>query len=151
MVAIVCDCHAHLVENKKWYATWSKNTQSFYAARNRSSLLGHGLIYLHAIINGTPKEMQTDHINGDTLDNRCDNLRTVTVSENNRNSRKRRDNSSGFKGVDWHKRCHRWRAQITVGGKTKHLGLFDTAEEAAHAYDAAARELYREFAKTNFK
>lgn len=154
-VAKVCDCHAHLVEGKKWCAHWNPRAQSFYAMRSSSTLERLGgapsMTPMHVVINNTPKGMKTDHINGDTLDNQCSNLRTATIGENNLNSPRRATNKSGFKGVSWHKLAQRYRATISVNGKWKYLGYFDTPEAAARAYDEAARKLHGAFARTNFQ
>ena len=83
---------------------------------------------------------QIDHINGVKTDNRISNLRVVTNQENHRNSPMRRDNSSGVTGVYLHKDTGKWYAGITVGGKFKKLGLFDTLEEAAEARKAASEK-----------
>lgn len=86
-----------------------------------------------------------DHINGDKQDNRAENLRLSSVSENGANTSKQRRNTSGFKGVSYHKRDKRWRA--TLAGS--HLGYFSTKELAAEAYNNAATKLYGEFARLN--
>ena len=87
----------------------------------------HRIIYLyhHGYF---PKYI--DHINGNTLDNRIENLRKVTVTENQYNSKKRKDNTSGIKGVSWYKRDSKWRAQIKVNGKNIHLGTYTDIVEA---------------------
>jgi hypothetical protein len=72
-----------------------------------------------------------DHINGDSSDNRIVNLRQITQSENNRNTRIRADNTSGYVGV--HKLGAKWRARIRVNGKSISLGMYDTIEQAAQA------------------
>jgi hypothetical protein len=59
------------------------------------------------------------------------------------------DNTSGFKGVTWHKSNKKWVAQIKVASRKKHIGLYPTPQEAALAYDAAALAIHGEFALTN--
>lgn len=102
---------------------------------------------LHAFITGYPL---TDHRNGDGLDNRRCNLRSATVAENGRNRRMSANNTSGFRGVYWRKSKGKWEASIGHLGRQPHLGAFDSAEEAARAYDEAARVLHGEFARLNF-
>lgn len=80
---------------------------------------------------------QIDHINGDKSDNRIENLRDVTNQQNQRNTRRPSDNTSGVVGVMWNKKCQKWRAVISVDGRKKHLGLFDIFEEAVSARRAA--------------
>jgi hypothetical protein len=89
-----------------------------------------------------------DHANGNGLDNRRSNLRPFTGAQNHWNSGISRTNWSGHKGVGWNKAEGKWRARIQANGKRLFLGYFDTAEDAGHAYDAAARELHGEFART---
>ena len=86
-----------------------------------------------------------DHIDGDPQNNSILNLRWATRSENQYNSRIRTDNTSGYKGVTFNKENGKWRARINLDGKKKHLGYFHTKEEAAAAYEKAARELHGEF------
>lgn len=153
-VTTVCDCHAHLVVGHKWHAHWHPHKQQFLAARSARVyewLAGKPrTIFMHAVINGTPKGMLTDHRDNDSLNNQCSNLRTATHAENQHNRGKGYGSTSGYKGVTWEKSCGKWRAQIGVNGEKTFLGRFDNIEEAARAYDEAARELHGEFAKTNF-
>lgn len=104
--------------------------------------------YLHRLL--LPDAEFVDHINGNGLDNRRSNLRLCTRSENARNSRKPSNNSSGYKGVSWHKRTKKWRADIRNENRQRSLGSFDNALDAAHAYDRAARVMHGEFARLNF-
>lgn len=92
---------------------------------------------------------RVDHRDGDGLNNTRANLRETTVGQNAHNSRRHRDSTSSFKGVNLAP-SNRWRARISVEGVRKHLGLYATAELAALAFDDAARELHGEFACLNF-
>ena len=89
-----------------------------------------------------------DHRDGNPTNNRWDNLRPATSSENSANRRRGRNNKSGFKGVFWCKRHGGWLARIQKDRRTRYLGRFATAEEAHEAYVAAARLLFGEFART---
>lgn len=130
----------------KWYA--HRNRHVIYALRMARRPDGSRYtLALHTFLTGWPL---VDHINGDGLDNRRGNLRPATDAGNRRNARLRTDNTSGFKGVYWYKSREKWRAKIYVDGQGKCLGYHATPEEAARAYDAAARELHGEFARLNF-
>jgi len=93
-----------------------------------------------------------DHINGDTLDNRRENLRLCTQQQNNCNRHKWSigNSASKYKGVCWNKVSKCWVVNIKHEGKSIHLGLFDDEEMAAKAFDEAARHLHKEFAQLNF-
>ena len=109
-------------------------------------------IYLHRLVLGlTDSRIHADHINGDGLDNRRANLRRATRYQNMANQTLSRRNTSGYKGVAHYPRTPAYRATITAKGERRHLGFFSTPEEAARAYDAAARELHGEFARINFR
>jgi len=97
----------------------------------------------------TPKGLTVDHINGNKLDNRKENLRNCTLYENNLNKDKRRHNTTGFKGVDFFKQYQKYRARVRYDKKEYHLGYFDNAEDAAKAYNIKALELHGEFARLN--
>jgi hypothetical protein len=88
-----------------------------------------------------------DHVNGCPSDNRVENLRLASVSQNQANSRRPCHNTSGYKGVSWHRQSRRWRAAIVVSKRQISLGLFTTAEAAHAAYAAAAAEHFGEFAR----
>ena len=87
-----------------------------------------------------------DHINGDGLDCRRENLRIATRAQNQHNRRRSVANTSGYKGVFFDKRAGRWRAAISLDGRLRYLGSFTSAAQAGAAYDTAARTLHGEFA-----
>lgn len=87
-----------------------------------------------------------DHINGDKSDNSISNLRLATITQNAANSKRRAVNTSGFKGVCWHKRDKVWLAHIGVNGKNLHLGTFTSKERAFEAYRDAAVRHFGEYA-----
>jgi len=134
----------------KWHALYNPHTKSYYAARTTSRLLGKKkYIYMHRVVAGTPDGMKTDHRDGDTLNNQPDNLRTCTNAQNMSNQGKHSNNTSGFKGVYLNRK--KWAAHIMVDGKFINLDTYKTREEAAHAYDEAAKKYHGEFAKLNFE
>lgn len=103
-------------------------------------------ILLHAFIMNTPKGMNTDHINGNKLDNRRSNLRICEHLKNSYNRRMNANNTSGFKGVMWFRETQKWRAVIGVGGRKISLGYFKIKEDAAEAYKLASEKYHGEFA-----
>ena len=146
--AVIDSNCVHLVEGFNWFANISGN--AVYALRNRS--IGGGKqtkVMMHRVIAATPNGFETDHIDKNTLNNRKSNLRTATHSQNNHNRGPYKTNSSGHKGVQLHKRTGQWRAVIRCEGSRFHLGLFNTPEEAAKAYEDAAKRLHGEFARVS--
>lgn len=128
-----------------WCATVKPRTA--YAVRMARKPDGRPTtIGMHRFITGWE---YVDHINGDGLDNRRCNLRPATAATNARNVGLRSHNTSGYKGVTWHKAGRKWMAQLRVDGRQVYLGLFTDPAEAASAYDAAALEHFGEFARTN--
>ena len=141
--AIVDDEDFDWLNKFKWCAEKNKNT--FYAARgrNKKRVLMH-----REILNPLPK-MQIDHRNGNGLDNRRYNLRVCTDSENKFNQTKR-GCLFRYKGVRLAPKSRRWEARIQFNKKRLSLGLFIIEIDAALAYDKKAKELFGEFARTNF-
>jgi hypothetical protein len=116
-----------------------------YVAINISGKLhrAHRLAFLYMM--GAFPENDVDHINRDRADNRWANLRPATRSENKLNGGPHRDNKSSRNGVSWFARDQKWRARGTCNGKQRHLGYFDTLEEAAAVADAWRKEHHGEF------
>ena len=88
-----------------------------------------------------------DHINGNSFDNRIENLRETTYSGNNQNAKTRKDSSSNVKGVYFHKLTNKWTASCQSNKKRYYLGLFDTIEEAEKVVKCARNDLHGEFAR----
>lgn len=135
---------ADVVTRHRWHL--SRHGMNWYAtARVKDDGDRQPRIRLHRLVVECPEGLVVDHINGFGLDNRRCNLRVATHQQNLCNRGPTCRNQVGLKGVDI--RRGRYRAQIKVFGRKKHLGMFDTAEEAHAAYQAAARELHGEFAR----
>ena len=106
------------------------------------------LMYLSNNFN-LDSSLDIDHIDGDPLNNLLSNLRTCTTSQNCRNSNRKKNSSSQYKGVNFFKRDKKWKAEIYVNGKNLFLGLFINEIDAAKAYDIAAKKYFGEFARLN--
>lgn len=149
--ALVDDADYERLNQWKWYAV--RGCKTFYAARQIRINKGRGgqrLIFMHRIILGLSKNdtQQTDHINGNGLDNRAVNLRKCSPLQNCRNRTGRHNTKSKYKGVVFCR--NRWRARITDTGKQIHLGYFGAEKDAAMAYDHKAKLIHGDFAYTNF-
>ena len=147
--AIVDDEDYERVMQHKWYAYRAPCTGTFYASKGEWTGNRQETQYLARFILDAPDGMLVDHINHDTLDNRKSNLRLCTVSQNSANRRPTDGGTSKYKGVAWHSTDKAWRVRLTVHGKSKFLGNFDSELEAALTYDLAALEAFGEFALTN--
>jgi hypothetical protein len=149
-VSIVDDEFYEVLSEYKWYFTGG------YASRNSLLIDGkHTTIKMHKTVielSGIiiPPGMQIDHISRDKLDNRKNNLRVATHSQNQHNRTSYKTNKSGYKGVSWDKRSNNWLAYVRVNGCHKYIGHFDNVIEAAHAYDTGAKKFHKEFAVLNF-
>jgi hypothetical protein len=143
-VAIVSD------EDYEWYNQWKWSPHSSgYAVRGEKGENGKmKIIYMHREINRTPPGMDTSHLNGNGLDNRRENLRTCTTSENLHNRKIYKNNRSGFKGVSFVKSTGKWRARINVDGIQVNLGNFLSIQEAVSAYNKVAGKYPGEFSKS---
>jgi AP2 domain len=106
-------------------------------------------VIMHRLIMNASDGLEVDHRNGNGLDNQKSNLRVCGCIDNGKNLSKRSDNTSGFKGVNWHKQKSKWRARIQFDFKRIDVGYFDCPIEAARAYNAAALKYHKEFANLN--
>lgn len=106
-------------------------------------------ITMHRLIMQPKKGLTVDHINGDKLDNRKENLRICTLAQNKLNTPRRSHNKAAYKGIEYMPRLNKYRARIRLDGKRYSLGCFVTPEEAAIAYNTKAKELFGEFAYLN--
>lgn len=132
-------------EEKLNQYSWYKNDAGY--ALNKSGKIA---IRMHRLLMNCTNDMVVDHINRNKLDNRKENLRIVTQSNNGKNLTKTSSNTtSKYKGVCWYKRDKKWRAYIVLNNKQVHLGYFDNQISAAEAYNHKAKELFKEFANLN--
>jgi hypothetical protein len=150
-VAIVDSCDYEMLMQWKWYAHCDHSTGRFYAARQVG--LGNKkqrYLSMHRFLMGEPKNLKIDHKDRDGLHNYRSNLRVATDKQNGWNKGIQSNNTSGYFGVHQRKATGRWQAYIVIDRKHIHLGFYATAEEAARAYDRAARVYRDEFTTLNF-
>lgn len=105
----------------------------------------HRLVWLH--VTGLWPDTEIDHIDGDKTNNRFENLRLASRSENMRNVGRYANNTSGAKGVHFEAATAKWVARIVLDGRTHHLGRHGTRDEARRAYTAAAERFHGTFAR----
>lgn len=151
-VAVIDAADVSLVEGFNWYAFCHYRAdgalRTVYALRKTSLRDGpRRTALLHRQLMQPPDYMQIDHIDGDGLNNRRENMRIVTHQQNQQNTRISCKNTSGVKGVCWDIGKNKWRAKISIGGKQKYLGLFTCIQAAAAAYAAASEKHHGKFGR----
>lgn len=150
--AIIDAADAHLVAGVNWRARVERmadgSIRRVYAGRSVETEGRERAVAMHRLIAQTPDGFDTDHKNGNGLDNRRKNLRSATKAQNQHNAATRKDSKSGIKGVSWHKTAAKWRATIRLNGKKHHLGLFSRKSDAAEAYAAASQKMHKEYGRT---
>lgn len=133
---------------KKGQIAGSSDKKGYIKIRvNGFTYSAHRLAWLY-MTGVDPHLKEIDHVNGIKSDNRFSNLRLATDFQNARNAKIRRDNTSGFKGVSWHKGCKKFTARIMIKKKHINLGVYDNAEDAYAAYCKASKMLHRKFSNT---
>jgi hypothetical protein len=136
----------------KWQAVLNPKSKIWYARRTATdSHKKRFQVWMHRDILSVPRGMEVDHKNGNGLDNCRSNLRIATATQNRANTPPRKTNKTGtgFKGVFRRPGYRRWHSSITTNGRRYFIGAFDTAEEAAIAYNQKAKEQRGEFAWLN--
>lgn len=139
-ITLVSAEDAHILSKSAWTSHKGRNT--IYAKSKGRRL--------HQVIMKPQNGEKVDHRSGVGLDNRRPNLRAATNQQNCQNGPAHKDSTSKFRGVCWSRNYKMWRATIYVEGKQKHLGYFFNEDIAAGAYDCAAMQHFRDFARLNF-
>lgn len=143
-VSHVSDHRFEYLTKHNWRAVKSKKT--YYAVTK----INAKHVRMHRLIMGvTDQNILIDHEDRNGLNNQDENLRIATNSQNCMNRGLRKDNTSGYKGVAWHKNVKKWTVCVTKNGKQNYIGQFDSKEEAVLAYNEAAIKIHGEFASIN--
>lgn len=140
--AKVDDADYEVLSKHKWYLTGHRYAGASYQ-KNR---VRH-YIYMHRAIMGANENDIIDHINGDCLDNRRDNLRVCSNSQNGLNAKRPKNNTSGAKCVFFHKKKGKWYVRTRIDGKDSFRGYFSTFDDAVRVRDEIFAENHGEFAR----
>lgn len=126
----------------KWYANYSKETKGLYVTISDRIDKIQKTFYLHRVVLNVKNEMQADHINHNTLDNRKSNLRLLTITQNQQNRKGAQSNSkSGIRGVSWSKEHNLWRSTVRINGKQVFQKYFKNINDAKLAVIKARKEI----------
>lgn len=134
----------HIGQKAGYIATRADGYKCWVIRIKNKQLLEHRIIFMlhHGYM---PKEI--DHINNNSLNNKIENLREASTTENQQNATVRTDNTSGIKGVSWDKRNKKWKVQAKVNGKPKYFGLYADIELADLVAQEARNKYHGEFAR----
>ncbi len=141
-VALVDDEDFEYLTSRKWWAHKERN-ERWYAESKEKGVK----IHMHRVITNAPSGFEVDHINHNGLDNRKENLRVCTKSENIQNSRLRKDNTSGLRGVS--RNGSGWKALLRKDNTTVFDKTYKTKNEASEAYNEAAKKYFGKHAFLN--
>ena len=125
----------NLIKNYCWY----KTADGYLASKRKENIL------MHRLIMNVPDNMEIDHINHDTVDNRKENLRICTSSQNHMNRGASNLSTSGIRGVYWYKNIQKWSAEIVIDGQKIILGQFENIKDAIATRKNAEEKLFKEF------
>lgn len=145
---LIDDEDYNLISQYSWYLHKNKSGNKYARTCHKTINYKSYHIYMHHMILGKRQGFEEDHINGNGLDNRRQNLRFVTRSQNNMNRIKRRG-TSNYKGVFWSTQADKWQSRIRKDNRLYHIGFFLSETDAAIAYDNKAKELFGEYAVLN--
>lgn len=128
-----------------WFENYDNHTNSYYiyGTQNKQRFS------IHQFILGKREGFVIDHIDHDTTNNRRSNLRVVTLSNNAMNQRIKSNNTSGVKGVRWHKATQKWQSGIGIKGKQIYLGVYETFDEAVKVRKEAEKKYFGEYSFEN--
>jgi hypothetical protein len=154
----IIDCEDfYKVEGRCWFKRKTNNRSKTHYAMGQfwdKNTKISKLKYLHRVIMGAKSGEILDHINGNGLDCRKENLRFCSITQNNINSiktkYKNKEKSSKYRGVCFNKVLNKWQSNICINKCQTHLGVFESEVAAAKAYDSAAKKYFGEFARLNF-
>jgi hypothetical protein len=136
----------------KWYYKEQSDGHGGYAARTLNAVWGgpwpNKTLRMHELILPPPPGYETDHSDINKLNNQRNNLRLATKSQQRWNESMRSTNSSGYKGIYWHKRDKKWRVQLGVNYKKVYIGNYAKLEDAIEAYKKAVNKYHGEFGRS---
>jgi hypothetical protein len=149
-IALVDDSDYLWLSSYRWCYSSDGYAVNYYwdAHGTKRKRTMHRLVMAEILGHPVPRELQVDHINHNRTDNRRENLRLATRSQNQAYKGLQINNTSGYKGVIWHQNA--WEARIRYEGRKLYLGRYSDPIDAALVYDGAARVLYGDFAGVNF-
>lgn len=140
-----------VVAGRAWGSVVGKDGCVYAKTTVTTGLGERRIVLLHRVLCGVDDPaVEVDHRNGDGLENRRFNLRVCSRQQNSWNRGLESTNTTGFKGVSYRPEYSKYEAKIRFHVRRYYLGMFDTAEEAAMAYDAAAEAAFGDYARLNF-